>query len=95
MKSKALVCNQRQEFSLEDVQLPEPEKHHLGIRTVYSGISVGTEFALVRNRISWGALSPRPRLSGGWSGRFCREGCDRLSSRTMGYFSDQPADETV
>lgn len=54
MKTKALICNKRQEVFLEEVQLPEISDGQIGVRTAYSGISVGTEFALIRNRISWG-----------------------------------------
>lgn len=61
MKTKALVCTESQQFSLEDVTLPVSGDAHVGIRTLYSGISVGTEFALIRNRLSWG---PFPIITG-------------------------------
>jgi len=58
---QALVCDERQVLSLEPVTLPATGESQLRIRTLYSGISVGTEFALIRNRISWG---PYPLVTG-------------------------------
>lgn len=54
MKATALVCSKDRIFSLEPVTLPDPGEGEIAIRTTFSGISVGTEFALVRNKISWG-----------------------------------------
>ncbi len=54
MKATALVCAQDQRFSLLPVTLPAPGPGEVAIRTLFSGVSVGTEFALVRNKISWG-----------------------------------------
>lgn len=61
IRSRALVCNQDQILTLEAVTLPEPGNDQLRVRTLYSGISVGTELALIRNRISWG---PYPLVTG-------------------------------
>lgn len=61
MKAKALICDAEQRFSLEDVLLPDPGPDEIAIRTHYSGVSIGTEFALVRNKISWG---PYPLCTG-------------------------------
>lgn len=61
MKATALVCDANQRFSLENVDLAEPGPDQLLIRTLYSGVSVGTEFALIRNKISWG---PYPLCTG-------------------------------
>ena len=55
MRAKALVCDENQNFSYADVTLPDPGPEHLLIRALYSGVSIGTEFALIRNKISsWG-----------------------------------------
>ena len=55
MHAKALVCDENQNFSYADVTLPDPGPEHLLIRPLYSGVSIGTEFALIRNKISsWG-----------------------------------------
>lgn len=54
MLAKALICDSDQRFTLEDVVLPEPGPDRILIRTVRSGVSIGTEFALIRNKISWG-----------------------------------------
>ena len=61
MKAKALICNEEQNFSIEDVELQDPEVDQIVVRTEYSGVSVGTEFALIRNKISWG---PYPLCTG-------------------------------
>ena len=61
MKAKALVCTQDQRFALLPVSLPDPGPGEVSIRTLFSGVSVGTEFALVRNKISWG---PFPIVTG-------------------------------
>ncbi len=55
MQAKALVCDENQNFSYADVTLPDPGPEHLLIRSLYSGVSIGTEFALIRNKIpTWG-----------------------------------------
>lgn len=54
MNATALVCTQDRRFSLQPVAIPEPGPGQVRIRTLRSGVSVGTEFALVRNKISWG-----------------------------------------
>ena len=54
MNAAAIVCDENQNFTLSDVILPDPAANNVVIRTLYSGISIGTEMALVRNKISWG-----------------------------------------
>jgi 2-desacetyl-2-hydroxyethyl bacteriochlorophyllide A dehydrogenase len=61
MQAKALICDEQQNFSYSDVILPEPGPEHLVVRTHYSGVSIGTEFALIRNKLSWG---PYPLCTG-------------------------------
>ncbi len=61
MEAKALICDENQQFTLSDVKLKDPELDQVAIRTQYSGVSIGTEFALVRNKISWG---PYPICTG-------------------------------
>ncbi|HHX39932.1 MAG TPA: zinc-binding alcohol dehydrogenase [Armatimonadetes bacterium] len=61
MKAKALVCSESQEFTLADVELPEMGPMDIVIRTRFSGVSIGTEFALIHNKISWG---PYPLCTG-------------------------------
>ena len=61
MKAKALVCDAEQNFTLEDVLLKGPAPDQIAVRTHYTGVSIGTEFALVRNKISWG---PYPLCTG-------------------------------
>ena len=54
MKAIALICSNSMKFSLESVRLPEPEPGEVVVRTAFSGISIGTELALIRSKISWG-----------------------------------------
>lgn len=56
MKALGLVCNEDQIFSLERIELPDPGPLELAIRTLYSGISIGTEFALIEKKINWGTF---------------------------------------
>lgn len=61
METTALICNEQQEFSLEKFLLPSLGDKEILIKTTYSGVSIGTELALVRNKISWG---PYPICTG-------------------------------
>jgi NADPH:quinone reductase-like Zn-dependent oxidoreductase len=61
MKALALICDDQQQFTLTNVVLPNPSPRQMVVRTLCSGISVGTEFALIRNKISWG---PYPLCTG-------------------------------
>lgn len=64
MDAKALICDEKQSFSIEAVRLPECAPDQVAIRTYYSGVSIGTEFAYIRNKLSPG---PYP-LSTGYMG---------------------------
>jgi len=61
MRAIALVCDEHQKFSVEDVVLRDPNADQIAIRTHYTGVSIGTEFALINNKISWG---PYPLCTG-------------------------------
>ena len=61
MQAKALITRADQSFAIEAVEVPTPAPDQVLIRTCYSGVSVGTEFALIRNKISWG---PYPLCTG-------------------------------
>lgn len=61
MQAKALICDEQQHFSLQEVILPVPGPDDVLIRTHYTGVSIGTEFALIRNKLSWG---PYPLCTG-------------------------------
>ncbi len=61
MQAQALICDAQQNFSLQPVNLPDPAPDQVAIRTLWSGVSIGTEFALIRNKISWG---PYPLCTG-------------------------------
>lgn len=53
MEAKALICDEKQDFSIENVALKDPASDQIAIRTHYTGVSIGTELALVRNKLSW------------------------------------------
>ena len=59
--AQALITDQDQHFSLQEVSLPDPAPDQVAIRTHYSGVSIGTEFALIRGKLSWG---PYPLCTG-------------------------------
>jgi len=61
INAKALICDAQQKFEIATVTLAAPATDQVAIRTHYSGVSVGTEFALIRNKISWG---PYPICTG-------------------------------
>lgn len=61
MHAKALICDENQHFTLEEVVLPDPGAGQIAIRTHYTGVSIGTEFALIRGKLSWG---PYPLCTG-------------------------------
>jgi len=54
MQAKALICDEHQEFTFEDVLLPDHGPDRMLVRTVSTGVSIGTEFALIRGKLSWG-----------------------------------------
>ena len=61
MQATALVCDEAMKFSLEKVILAQLGDQDVLVKTAYSGVSIGTEFALIRNKISWG---PFPIVTG-------------------------------
>ena len=54
MNAKALICDEKQNFSIEEVVLKDHALDQIVIRTLYTGVSIGTEFALIRKKLSWG-----------------------------------------
>ncbi len=61
MKATALICDEQQAFTLQEVELGEPAADQIAVRAHYTGVSIGTEFALIRGKISWG---PYPLCTG-------------------------------
>lgn len=61
MKAQALITTANQEFSLQEVDVPEVAPAEILVRTTYSGVSVGTEFAVIRGKLDWG---PFPLCTG-------------------------------
>ena len=51
MKARALIAWKDQHFSLEEVNLPDPEPNQIRIKTHFSGVSIGTEFAYITGKI--------------------------------------------
>ncbi|MCB9147991.1 MAG: zinc-binding dehydrogenase [Caldilineaceae bacterium] len=54
MKTQALICTDNQEFSLEEFDTPAPAPDQILVRNTFSGVSVGTEFAVIRHTLDWG-----------------------------------------
>ena len=54
MKSRALICTDQQQFSLEQFEIPALAPTDLLVRCIYSGVSVGTEFAVFRQKLNYG-----------------------------------------
>jgi len=61
MDTKALIAHEGPTFALEDVILPDPEPDQLVVKTTYSGISIGTEFAAITKKLDYG---PYPLCTG-------------------------------
>ena len=61
MQAKALVCHADQTFTVEDVVLADPDASNIAVRAVCSGVSIGTEFAVITGRLNWG---PYPLTTG-------------------------------
>lgn len=61
MEATALICDEQQHFGLQRVQLPAPSPNDLVVQTLCSGISMGTELALIRGKVTWG---PYPLCTG-------------------------------
>ncbi len=54
MSIKALITYEDQSFGLENVTLPTPGPRHVVVRTTCSGVSIGTEFAMIRDKLNRG-----------------------------------------
>jgi 2-desacetyl-2-hydroxyethyl bacteriochlorophyllide A dehydrogenase len=54
MQAQALICTQDQQFSLQTFDVPPLQPSEILIRTRYSGVSVGTEFAVIQGKLDWG-----------------------------------------
>lgn len=54
MNAQALICTEDQQVSLQDVMLAELGPEDIFVRARFSGVSIGTEFALVRKKLDWG-----------------------------------------
>lgn len=91
MNAKALICTKDQKFSIQEVTLSDLGSQDVLVRTHYSGVSVGTEFALVRNKLSWG---PFP-ISTGYQGvgviEQVGEGVSNFQSGQTVYYRTQKA----
>ncbi len=53
-KAQALICTAKQEFSICEIDIPELCSQDILIRTLYSGVSIGTELLLIRGKHNWG-----------------------------------------
>ncbi|MHB8995953.1 MAG: zinc-dependent alcohol dehydrogenase [Armatimonadota bacterium] len=64
MQAQALLYTDAEKFRLETVDLPALRPQDVLIRTLYSGVSVGTEFLLFRRKINWGEFPILPGYQG-------------------------------
>ncbi|MBV7334127.1 zinc-binding alcohol dehydrogenase [Chloroflexi bacterium TSY] len=55
MEAQILMTHEDQTFSLETATLAEVGPNDIAIRTVCSGVSIGTEFSMIRGKLSRGA----------------------------------------
>jgi 2-desacetyl-2-hydroxyethyl bacteriochlorophyllide A dehydrogenase len=53
-EAKALICHEDQSFSLESISLAPLGATDILVRNEFSGVSLGTEFALVHGKVSYG-----------------------------------------
>ncbi|MCC7192488.1 MAG: zinc-binding alcohol dehydrogenase [Phycisphaeraceae bacterium] len=56
MNATALVCSQDQKFQIAPVELPQLRPQDILVRNHWSGVSIGTEFAVIRGKLNWGAF---------------------------------------
>ena len=61
MRAQAVVCDQGPRFGLQEVELPDPGERDVVIRALWSGVSIGTEMAVVTGKLDWG---PFPLCTG-------------------------------
>jgi 2-desacetyl-2-hydroxyethyl bacteriochlorophyllide A dehydrogenase len=54
--ARALICTHDRQFTLEEFPIPELRPTEMLIQTSYSGVSVGTEFAVIRGKLDWGSF---------------------------------------
>jgi len=52
--ARALICTEQRKFSLREVSIPELRPQDILIKTLYSGVSIGTEMLLINGRHNWG-----------------------------------------
>ncbi len=53
-KIEALICTEQQKFKLWEIDLPELRSGDILIKTLYSGVSIGTEMLLITGKHNWG-----------------------------------------
>ncbi len=61
MQATALITHEGPTFACEDIILPDPRPDQIAVRTRYSGVSIGTEFAAITRKLDYG---PYPLCTG-------------------------------
>ena len=56
LTGKALVAEPGGVFRLADVVTAPPGKDDIAVRTLWSGVSIGTEFAVLHGKLNWGGF---------------------------------------
>ena len=59
MEAQALIATQDQTFSLETFPVPDISASQILVRNRFSGVSVGTEFAVIQSKLDWGPFPLR------------------------------------
>lgn len=60
MQAQAQICTAQQQFSMETFAICDPTSDQILVRTLYSGVSVGAEFAVIRGKLDWGRFRSAP-----------------------------------
>ncbi len=56
MAVQALIATQDRRFALASCREPDLAPDQVRVQTLYSGVSVGTEFMVIQGRLDWGAF---------------------------------------
>ena len=61
MEARTLITHSGPSFVCDEVILPDPGPDNILARTLYSGVSIGTEFAAITGKLDYG---PAPLCTG-------------------------------
>lgn len=64
MKTRAIVFSEQNRVEVQEVIVPEPGPEEVLVRSVQSGVSVGTDGWILTNQFTWGGDIPYPVVPG-------------------------------